>query len=350
MKKVKRKIFILTLLLLMILSTNVNAAQKSSVTLYKGQTFKLKVTGANSKKISWSSSNKSVATVKNGTVTAKKAGTAIVQAKFGKTKRQCKVIVKNPTISMTPKSKTIKVEETLRLKTVIQGNSQNVTWKSGNNAIASVNAKGVVSAKKVGTVTITAKANGVSARCKITVQKRPIDKNKIKNAKAEYSKYLSGSEDFDYQFAMADVYGDATPELITIAGGSMMKALTVYEYDSSFKNHMVLLGSGDKVYINKQKKYIIQYYDAINYLTGKKDYRACSYCVIDLETYNIIREYKKETDGSTYLQKYGGKKEKLGANEWKNELNKYLNGCVCYTKDNVKLYKNNATNRKKYLS
>ena len=50
MKKVKRKILILTLLLLMILSTNVNAAQKSSVTLYKGQTFKLKVTGANSKK------------------------------------------------------------------------------------------------------------------------------------------------------------------------------------------------------------------------------------------------------------------------------------------------------------
>lgn len=69
---------------------------KSKVTLTKGKSITLKVTGTK-KKPKWSSSKKSVAVVsRNGRVTAKKAGTAKITAKIGKKKYTCKVIVKNP--------------------------------------------------------------------------------------------------------------------------------------------------------------------------------------------------------------------------------------------------------------
>ena len=67
---------------------------KKSVTLSRGESVRLKVTGT-SKKIKWSSSKKSVASVTaKGKVTAKKSGTAIITAKFGKKKLTCRVIVK----------------------------------------------------------------------------------------------------------------------------------------------------------------------------------------------------------------------------------------------------------------
>lgn len=66
---------------------------KTKSTLYVGQSTTLKVKG--SKKVTWISSRKSIATVnKDGKVTAKKKGTAEIVAKVGKKKAQCKIIVK----------------------------------------------------------------------------------------------------------------------------------------------------------------------------------------------------------------------------------------------------------------
>lgn len=66
---------------------------KTKVTLIKGQNVTLKITGT-SKKVTWSTSNKKVATVNSkGKVTAKKEGTATITAKVLGKKYNCKVKV-----------------------------------------------------------------------------------------------------------------------------------------------------------------------------------------------------------------------------------------------------------------
>ena len=69
---------------------------KTSVTIKKGKTCKLTLKGAKAKKVKWSSRNKKIATVKNGLVTAKKAGSTKIIAKYKGKKYACKVKVKNP--------------------------------------------------------------------------------------------------------------------------------------------------------------------------------------------------------------------------------------------------------------
>lgn len=67
---------------------------KIKASLTAGQTLKLKLKGTK-KKVTWKSSAKSVASVsKNGKVTARKKGIAVITAKAGKKKFHCKITVK----------------------------------------------------------------------------------------------------------------------------------------------------------------------------------------------------------------------------------------------------------------
>jgi uncharacterized protein YjdB len=72
-------------------------------------------------------------------------------------------------VTMTAGSKV-----TLKVKSVKpKAASKKVTWKSSNKKVAAVSSKGVVTAKKAGTATITAKAakGKAVAKCKIKVNK-----------------------------------------------------------------------------------------------------------------------------------------------------------------------------------
>lgn len=98
----KKRLVTITLIFAMIASAipsnAIQAAKKvklnkTKLVLQVGKSYKLKLKN-NKKKVKWSSSKKTVATVsKKGNVKAKKAGTAKVTAKAGKKKYTCKVQV-----------------------------------------------------------------------------------------------------------------------------------------------------------------------------------------------------------------------------------------------------------------
>ena len=164
---------------------------KSSATLTEGETTTLTATvlpenTTDSKNVSWRSSNSEVATVDaNGTVTAKRAGTAVITATSTNGKSAgCTVTVSKKEIPITEisldkSSATLTEGETTTLTaTVLPENttdSKNVSWRSSNSEVATVDANGTVTAKRAGTAVITATStNGKSAGCTVTVSKKEI--------------------------------------------------------------------------------------------------------------------------------------------------------------------------------
>ena len=117
MKRVRSIYAVMILCMIVLLgctsfSTEVSAKakiNKKKVTIYVGKTVSLKVKN-NKKKVKWSSTNKSVATVSTkGKVKAKKVGKATIIAKVGKKKYRCRITVKNKIV----KNKTEKKDEVI---------------------------------------------------------------------------------------------------------------------------------------------------------------------------------------------------------------------------------------------
>ena len=88
-----------------------------------------------------------------------------------------------PSVKLDKTSLTLTKGKTYTLKTTITGTNKTVSWSSSNSSVASVDKNGRVTAKTKGTATITAKVDGVSASCKVTVNelaKTTIKLNKTK--------------------------------------------------------------------------------------------------------------------------------------------------------------------------
>ena len=161
---------------------------KSSSSIYKGKTTTLKATTSYRTKVTWKSSNSSIATVSStGVVTGKKAGTAYIYANaYGKSVK-CKVTVKNPTITLNKSKATAYAGKSYTLKATTSYRTK-ISWKSSNTTIATVDSKGMVKLKKAGKVTISATAFGKKVNCVLTV-KNPT----LKVSKASVSIYRKKS-------------------------------------------------------------------------------------------------------------------------------------------------------------
>ncbi len=188
--KNRKKIYIFILSIILVISAfqSIPAKADELITMCIGWTKQLSVD--TKKTVTWSSSDKSIATVSSkGLVTGKGVGVVVIKAKYGNNaalwvitvKPSEEVIVYEHDVSKPlglPGKKTLIAGKSTILK--LNGIMGIPTWSSSNKAVATVSSKGKVTAKKPGTVTITATVDKKKYTCKITVKAQTLSANKSK--------------------------------------------------------------------------------------------------------------------------------------------------------------------------
>ena len=184
---------------------------KTNLTLNVGDEETLTATitpdNATDKSVTWESSAPSVATVDtSGKVIAVAPGTATITATAADgsgEKATCSVtvnaaaIVPVESVSLDKTSLELTEGGTARLTaTILPQNTtnKNVTWTSSDPSVAAVDQSGTVTAKKAGTATITATADGKSATCTVTVTAATVPVTGVTLNKTSTSLYVGDTE------------------------------------------------------------------------------------------------------------------------------------------------------------
>jgi len=170
---------------------------KTSISLDKGSTYNLKVKkilpeDAANQAVVWSSSDESVATVKDGTITAVNTGTAVINVvseDSGEAAASCKVTVKQKVtkITLNKTSITLEKSKSKTLKATIapsDATDKGIKWTTSDSSVVSVSQSGVITAEKKGTAIIEATAKDGSketASCKVTVRNKLVTSVKLKS-------------------------------------------------------------------------------------------------------------------------------------------------------------------------
>lgn len=158
----------------------------TTVTVGLGTTQQLNATiapaNATNQNVTWTSSNTAVATVNaSGLVTAVAAGTATITVKTvdgNKTATSAITVAAIPvsSVAVSPTSASLYAGNTQQLSATISpanATNKNVTWSSSNNAIATVNSSGLVTAVAAGTATITATTQDGNKTASATITVNP---------------------------------------------------------------------------------------------------------------------------------------------------------------------------------
>lgn len=157
---------------------------KSSVKIEGGESYTLKATvnpsNASNKSVKWTSSNSKIAKVSSsGKVTGLKKGTVTITCTTSSGKKTATCTVKVTTtpvtkVSLNKKSLVLDVSEKYTLKATVSpsdATDKDVKWTSDDKSVATVSSSGKVTAKGVGTCTITCITydGNLKAKCKVVV-------------------------------------------------------------------------------------------------------------------------------------------------------------------------------------
>jgi len=156
---------------------------KNAATLAIGGTEQLTATvqpqNASNKNVTWNSSNTAIASVSsNGLVTALAAGTATITVRTVDGNKTATCTITTPVavtgVTLNKTTTSLTAGSTEQLMPTIQptnATNKNVTWESSNTNVATVNSNGLVTAKAVGTATITVRTSdsNKTAICTVTV-------------------------------------------------------------------------------------------------------------------------------------------------------------------------------------
>lgn len=199
--------------------------------------------GANNQNITWASDNEEVAAVSDGTVTAKKVGTAIITAttEDGSYTAACTVTVTEPApgqnvTGVTLSKETLSIEEgnCALLEAFVDpetAKNHTVTWSTSDEEIAEVDLEtGIVSGVAEGTTTITATTEdgGYTADCEVTVTAMAEDTVPVENVSVIPSE------------------GDLSQDQTIEAGKQFVLSAEVYPADATNQN-VIWLSSNKEV-------------------------------------------------------------------------------------------------------
>jgi len=223
---------------------------KTSVTLNRGaknRTFQLKKAiknkNATYKGVSWYSSNKNVATVNStGKVTIKHRGKVVitVKARDGSNKSaKCTITVKQlVTKIIFNKNNKYDVDcgKSITLKASVEPSNASIKtlkWKSSNTKVLTVNKKGKVTAKDLGSAVITASAtdgSGVKVCHRVNV-------NVTMNTKLSHKQFVSNKEYVDMYCKALNDYFESCGAVINpnMVGGSQWCVHDTSEFSDNMK-------------------------------------------------------------------------------------------------------------------
>ena len=195
----------------------------SAASVYTGKTVTVKATATPSATVTYTTSNKAIATVSStGVVKGIKAGTVTITATTSTgLKTTCKVTVKAPSVKFAKSSAVVYTGKTATVKATLAGVSS-VTYKSSNTKIATVNSKtGTVKGIKAGTVTITATSGKLKATYKLTVKNPTFTLTKSSIAKGKTTTIRSKATPVS-----TVTYTSSNKKVATVTGKGVVKGIS----------------------------------------------------------------------------------------------------------------------------
>ena len=190
--------------------------ENETVTIGKGDSEQLKFVitpeKAANQEVRWISDNEDIVSVKEGVITGKSEGEAIIKVAIGDKEASCKVKVIIPVteIKLNKSKLSINRGDIVELKVTIKPNdatNKKITWKSSNEKIAKVDKNGKITGIGSGETTITATVDGKKATCKVTVTYTPItENNKYKKGYTTIASYNSDTLKYRIQKVKDEYY------------------------------------------------------------------------------------------------------------------------------------------------
>ena len=208
---------------------------EEKVLLYTGETKQIRSNATGKEVVVWESSNDNVVTVdEKGKLTAVGEGTATIRislsnAAAGTVSRDttdtCEVTVKDSRMEIYNEEVSLKTkgtDKTCTLSYQITGRKNTIKWTTSNSKVVSVSG-GKLTAKSVGTATVTATANGVSDTVEVTVSAY---EPTITLSQNEYTLYTKKGNTYTLRATIDGpvkkaIWESSHPEVATVVNGKV---------------------------------------------------------------------------------------------------------------------------------
>lgn len=208
---------------------------EEKVLLYTGETKQIRSNATSKEVVVWESSNDNVVTVdEKGKLTAVGEGTATIRislsnAAAGTVSRDttdtCEVTVKDSRMEIYNEEISLKTkgtDKTCTLSYQVTGRKNTIKWTTSNSKVVSVSG-GKLTAKSVGTATVTATANGVSDTVEVTVSAY---EPTITLSQNEYTLYTKKGNTYTLRATIDGpvkkaVWESSRPEVATVVNGKV---------------------------------------------------------------------------------------------------------------------------------